>query len=92
MAALSRASYRPQLGAGLLPVGILAVVAIMVLPLPLALLDIFSVFNILLSLLVLMVALCGYRPLDFSSFPSVLLIATVVRLALNVALTRIVLT
>ena len=85
MAALSPATNRPQLGASLLPVGILAVVAMMVLPLPLALLDIFFVFNILLSLLVLMVALYSYRPLDFSSFPSVLLIATVLRLALNVA-------
>lgn len=75
-----------------MPVGILAVVAMMVLPLPLVLLDIFFVFNILLSLLVLMVALYSYRPLDFSSFPSVLLIATVFRLALNVASTRIVLT
>jgi flagellar biosynthesis protein FlhA len=92
MAALSPATNRPQLGASLLPVGILAVVAMMVLPLPLALLDIFFVFNILLSLLVLMVALYSYRPLDFSSFPSVLLIATVLRLALNVASTRIVLT
>jgi flagellar biosynthesis protein FlhA len=92
MVALARAANRPQLGASLLPVGILAVVAMMVLPLPLVLLDIFFVFNILLSLLVLMVALYSYRPLDFSSFPSVLLIATVFRLALNVASTRIVLT
>ncbi len=92
MVALVRAANRPQLGASLLPVGILAVVAMMVLPLPLVLLDIFFVFNILLSLLVLMVALYSYRPLDFSSFPSVLLIATVLRLALNVASTRIVLT
>src|SRR6056297_2179306 len=92
MAALSPAANRSQLGASLLPAGILAVVAMMVLPLPLALLDIFFVFNILLSLLVLMVALYSYRPLDFSSFPSVLLIATVLRLALNVASTRIVLT
>lgn len=92
MVALVRAANRPQLGASLLPVGILAVVAMMVLPLPLVLLDIFFVFNILLSLLVLMVALYSYRPLDFSSFPSVLLIATVFRLALNVASTRIVLT
>ncbi|MEL7300660.1 MAG: flagellar biosynthesis protein FlhA [Pseudomonadota bacterium] len=80
------------LGSSLLPVGILAVVAMMVLPLPLALLDTFFVVNILLSLLVLMVAFYSYRPLDFSSFPSVLLIATVLRLALNVASTRIVLT
>ena len=47
--------------------------------------------NILVSLLVLMVAMHTYRPLDFSSFPSLLLIATVLRLALNVASTRVVL-
>ncbi|MYM53743.1 flagellar biosynthesis protein FlhA [Rhodobacteraceae bacterium GS-10] len=75
-----------------LPFGILAVVAMMVLPLPVILLDTFFVFNILLALLVLMVSLHSYRPMDFSSFPSVLLIATVLRLALNVASTRIVLT
>jgi flagellar biosynthesis protein FlhA len=75
----------------LMPVGILAIVAMMVLPLPVFLLDAFFVLNILVSLLVLMVAMHSYRPLDFSSFPSVLLIATVLRLALNVASTRIVL-
>ncbi len=80
------------LNGALLPVGILAVVAMMVLPLPVWLLDLFFVFNILLALLVLMVAMHSYRPLDFSSFPTVLLIATVLRLALNVASTRIVLT
>jgi len=92
MAALMSAGRPQQLGGALVPTGILAIVAMMVLPLPLALLDIFFVFNILVSLLVLMVALHSYRPLDFSSFPSVLLIATVLRLALNVASTRIVLT
>ena len=92
MAVTSPAALRPHLGGSLLPLGILAIVAMMVLPLPLALLDVFFVFNILLSLLVLMVALHSYRPLDFSSFPSVLLVATVLRLALNVASTRIVLT
>ncbi|SPF80057.1 flagellar biosynthesis protein FlhA [Pseudoprimorskyibacter insulae] len=81
-----------QMGSALLPMGILAVVAMMVLPLPVALLDMFFVFNILLSLLVLMVAMHSYRPLDFSSFPTLLLIATTLRLALNVASTRIVLT
>ena len=75
----------------LLPAGILVIIAMMVLPLPVVLLDLFFVFNILLSLLILMVALHSYRPLDFSSFPSLLLIATVLRLALNVASTRIVL-
>jgi len=76
---------------GVLPLGILAVVAMMVLPLPAYLLDLFFVTNILVSLLVLMVAMHTYRPLDFSSFPSLLLIATVLRLALNVASTRVVL-
>lgn len=91
------AAVRPQgiMGslAGLtLPVGILIIIAMMVLPLPVVLLDLFFVSNILLSLVILMVALYSYRPLDFSSFPSLLLIATVFRLALNVASTRIVLT
>lgn len=81
-----------KFGGALLPLGLLAIVAMMVLPLPVALLDMFFVFNIMLSLLVLMVAMHSFRPLDFSSFPSVLLIATTLRLALNVASTRIVLT
>ncbi len=74
-----------------MPVGILVLVAMMVLPLPAFLLDTFFVTNILVSLLVLMVALHTYRPLDFSSFPTLLLIATVLRLGLNVASTRIIL-
>ena len=75
----------------ILSTGILILVAMMVLPLPTFLLDTFFVSNILLSILVLMVALHAYRPLDFSSFPSLLLIATVLRLGLNVASTRIIL-
>ena len=74
-----------------LPFGIIALVAMLVLPLPVALLDTFFVLNITLSLLILMVALHTNRPLDFSSFPNLLLIATVLRLGLNVASTRIVL-
>ncbi len=74
-----------------LPVGILALIAMMVLPLPPVLLDLFFVTNILFSLLILMIAVNTFRPLDFSSFPSVLLIATVLRLGLNVASTRVVL-
>ena len=74
-----------------MPVGILVLVAMMVLPLPAFLLDTFFVTNILVSLLVLMVALQTNRPLDFSSFPTLLLIATVLRLGLNVASTRIIL-
>ena len=75
-----------------MPIGILALVAMMVVPLPIFLLDTFFISNILVSLLVLMVALHTYRPLEFSSFPSLLLIATVLRLGLNVASTRIILT
>ena len=63
----------------------------LVLPLPIALLDTFFVLNITLSLLILMVAMHTHRPLDFSSFLNLLLIATVLRLGLNVASTRIVL-
>ena len=76
---------------GVLPLGVLAIIAMMILPLPPVLLDLFFVSNILVSLLVLMVAMHTNRPLDFSSFPSLLLIATILRLALNVASTRVVL-
>ncbi|MDB0006041.1 flagellar biosynthesis protein FlhA [bacterium] len=80
-----------KMSGSLLPVGILALVGMLVLPLPVVLLDIFFVFNITISLLILMVALHTHRPLDFSSFPNLLLLATVLRLGLNVASTRIVL-
>ena len=85
------AKSRRYLSDAVLPLGILFIVAMMVLPLPTILLDIFFSLNIFLSLLVLMVAIHTFRPLDFSSFPSLLLVATVLRLALNVASTRIVL-
>ena len=74
-----------------LPIGILVLIVMMVIPLPSYLLDVFFTSNILLSLLILMVALHTFRPLDFSSFPTVLLFATILRLGLNVASTRIVL-
>ena len=74
-----------------LPLGILVLIVMMVIPLPSYLLDVFFTSNILLSLLILMVALHTFRPLDFSSFPTVLLFATILRLGLNVASTRIVL-
>ena len=84
-------SIAPNFINSLLPFGIIALVAMLVLPLPIALLDTFFVLNITLSLLILMVAMHTHRPLDFSSFPNLLLIATVLRLGLNVASTRIVL-
>ena len=74
-----------------LPIAVLALMVMMVIPLPSFLLDIFFTTNILLSLLILMVSIHTFRPLDFSSFPTVLLFATILRLGLNVASTRIVL-
>lgn len=62
-----------------------------ILPMPTLLLDILFTFNIALALVVLLVAIYTKRPLDFASFPTVLLIATLLRLALNVASTRVVL-
>ncbi len=76
---------------GALPVAILLLVLLMVVPIPAALLDIFFIMNITISLAVLMVALNAQKPLDFSAFPSVLLFATLFRLSLNVASTRVVL-
>ncbi|MFN3749475.1 MAG: flagellar biosynthesis protein FlhA [Sphingorhabdus sp.] len=74
-----------------LPAAILALVLLMVVPVPALLLDVGFVTNIMISLAVLMVALSAARPLDFSAFPTVLLLATLFRLALNVASTRVVL-
>ena len=80
---------RPQ--TALLPLAVLTLVMLLVVPVAPVLLDIFFVANIMLALVVLMVAINTQRPLDFSSFPSVLLFATLLRLALNVASTRVVL-
>ena len=88
---LGISSIRALFGSFVMPMGILMLVAMMVLPLPSYLLDTFFVTNILLSLLILMVAMHTRRPLEFSSFPTLLLIATVLRLGLNVASTRIIL-
>ncbi|HDZ9245608.1 TPA: flagellar biosynthesis protein FlhA [Vibrio cholerae] len=78
----------PAIGA---PVMVLAALAMVVLPMPAFLLDLFFTFNIALSLVVLLVTVYTRRPLDFAAFPTVLLIATLLRLALNVASTRVVL-
>ncbi|MDJ0739838.1 MAG: flagellar biosynthesis protein FlhA [Gammaproteobacteria bacterium] len=73
------------------PLVILMLLAMVVVPLPPFLLDLFFTFNIALSLVVLLVTVYALRPLDFAMFPSMLLIATLLRLALNVASTRVVL-
>ncbi len=73
------------------PIVILMLLAMVILPLPPFLLDLFFTFNIALSLVVLLVTVYALRPLDFAMFPSMLLVATLLRLALNVASTRVVL-
>ena len=73
------------------PAMMLLMLAMIVLPLPPTALDILFTFNIALSIIVLMASIYSTRPLDFGVFPTVLLIATLMRLGLNVASTRIVL-
>ena len=73
------------------PVLVMAIIAMMVLPLPAFLLDIFFTFNISLSLIILLAVIYVRRALEFAAFPTVLLGATLLRLGLNVASTRIVL-
>ncbi|TVO57333.1 flagellar biosynthesis protein FlhA [Denitromonas halophila] len=73
------------------PMLIIMILAMMVLPLPAFALDVFFTFNISLSVMVMLVAMYANRPLDFSVFPTVLLLTTLLRLSLNVASTRIVL-
>ena len=74
-----------------LPIAILLLVVLMVVPIPATMLDLFFIMNITISLAVLMVSLNAQKPLDFSAFPTVLLFATLFRLSLNVASTRVVL-
>jgi len=73
------------------PVLILMIMAMMILPLPPFVLDLFFTFNIALSVMVLLVSMFTTKPLDFAAFPAVLLFATLLRLSLNVASTRVVL-
>lgn len=74
------------------PLIIIMMLSMMVLPLPAFVLDMFFSFNIALSIIVLLTALYTIKPLDFMVFPTVLLVSTMLRLSLNVASTRIVLT
>ncbi|MCV6069345.1 FHIPEP family type III secretion protein, partial [Escherichia coli] len=83
--------YRPWLLRAGVPLVILCILAMVILPLPPALLDILFTFNIVLAVMVLLVAVSAKRPLEFSLFPTILLITTLMRLTLNVASTRVVL-
>jgi flagellar biosynthesis protein FlhA len=74
-----------------IPILLLSLLAMMILPIPAFLLDVLFTFNIALAIVVLLVAIYSLRPLDFAVFPTVLLVSTLMRLALNVASTRVVL-
>ncbi len=74
-----------------IPILLIMLLAMIILPIPPLLLDMFFTFNIALSLVVLLVSVYAMRPLDFAAFPTILLIATLLRLGLNVASTRVVL-
>jgi flagellar biosynthesis protein FlhA len=79
-----------RLGIGI-PVGLISILAMMILPLPPVILDVLFTFNIALSLVIVMAVFNVRRPLEFAIFPTVLLLVTILRLALNVASTRVVL-
>ena len=74
-----------------IPVGVVGIVLLLVVPIPAWLLDILIIINILFALVILLTTMFVKRPLDFSVFPSLLLVATLFRLGLNVASTRLVL-
>ena len=90
-AVLSKRVWLESARGAILPLASLTLIALMVVPMPAFLLDVGFITNIVISLAVLMVALNAARPLDFSAFPTVLLFATLLRLGLNVASTRVVL-
>ncbi|MGQ9656251.1 MAG: FHIPEP family type III secretion protein, partial [Thermodesulfobacteriota bacterium] len=74
-----------------LAVGVMGILLVMVFPLPRPLLDVLLALNITVSVLIMIVSLYILQPLDFSVFPSILLVATLLRLSLNVASTRLIL-
>ncbi len=93
---ISNLQSRAMLGAVLrnglaIPGLLMALLAMMILPLPPVLLDVLFTFNISLSIVILLASIYSRRPLDFAAFPTVLLAATLLRLALNIASTRVVL-
>ncbi|MEA1988419.1 MAG: flagellar biosynthesis protein FlhA, partial [Pseudomonadota bacterium] len=83
-----KANLNSSLG---VPIAVLALLGMVTIPLPTFLLDVFFTFNIALSLVVLMVTLYAKRPLDFAVFPTIILLATLFRLSLNIASTRVIL-
>ncbi len=78
-------------GEFLLPVGVVGVLAVMILPMPPFIMDILLTFNITFAVIILLVAIHIKKPLEFATFPTILLVATLFRLSLNVATTRLIL-
>src|SRR5579864_9792485 len=74
-----------------LALGVLTILVVLILPLPAIVLDLFLAISITLSILILMTSLFIQAPLEFSSFPTILLISTMLRLSLNLASTRLIL-
>src|SRR6476660_5816961 len=96
-AAASGPNILDRLGATLkrgeiaLALGVVAILVVLILPMPTWLLDFSLAISVTLSVLILMVSLFIQKPLEFSAFPTILLIATMLRLALNLATTRLIL-
>ncbi|WP_434357907.1 flagellar biosynthesis protein FlhA [Parasalinivibrio latis] len=88
LAPISQILAKGQLG---IPLLLMTILSMVMLPIPPFVLDMLFTFNIVLALLVMLVAVYSKKPLDFSVFPSILLVATLLRLGLNVASTRVVL-
>ena len=91
-ASLSIPTFLSRHSGVLVAAGVMSIVFLMIIPLPRALLDLLLALNISLSVLIFLLAMYTERPLDFSLFPSVLLIATLFRLSLNICSTRLILT
>jgi flagellar biosynthesis protein FlhA len=94
MDVLKLQAAKPFLGANVdigVSIGVVGILMVMIIPLPTAILDILLAFNITLSILILLLTLYAARPLDFSVFPSLLLVTTLFRLSLNIASTRLIL-
>ena len=88
---LTRLAATLKRGEIALALGVVAILAVLILPMPAWMLDISLAMSITLSVLILMVGLFIERPLEFSSFPTILLISTMMRLSLNLASTRLIL-
>ncbi|MGF1641956.1 MAG: flagellar biosynthesis protein FlhA [Rhodospirillales bacterium] len=86
-----RFAHLAKRGDMLLALGVVSILMVLILPMPRWLLDICLAFSVTLSVLILLTALFVHKPLDFNTFPTVLLLATMVRLALNLASTRLIL-